>query len=367
MRSFWQSLKPSLHFDMLIIGAGFTGLHAAIAFKKKNPQARVCILDRAFGIKAASVRNAGFACFGSPSELLADIARMGTENALELLEKRRKGIRYLQKHYAKSSEFIPATGYEWFGEDQQNLWMKVVANIDDLNKQIGATQQGYIYKIDKGKHQHRLAGICEIAGEGQINPAALHAALMQKASGLGIQFLEGKLDDDCVDFEARSVNLQHITIGYGHLLWANNGFYKRSNTPTVQPGRAQVLITEPLPDIPFMGNYHMQEGYYYFRNVGKRLLLGGGRHLAVEEETTTEFALNQIIQDQLDKVLGWLLLGSKPKVEHRWAGIMGMRSDKKPVVEYLSDTESAIVGLSGMGVALAPILANEWANTMTIS
>jgi hypothetical protein len=33
--------------------------------------------------------------------------------------------------------------------------------------------------------------------------------------------------------------------------------------------------------------FHLEKGYYYFRNINDRILLGGGRNLDFEGETTT--------------------------------------------------------------------------------
>ena len=54
----------------------------------------------------------------------------------------------------------------------------------------------------------------------------------------------------------------------------------------VKPARAQVLITRPIKDLAVKGTFHLDKGYYYFRNIDKRILIGGGRHLDYEPEET---------------------------------------------------------------------------------
>lgn len=54
----------------------------------------------------------------------------------------------------------------------------------------------------------------------------------------------------------------------------------------VKPVRNQVIVTEEIEGLQLNGCYHMDKGYFYFRNIGKRILIGGGRNkLGSKEET----------------------------------------------------------------------------------
>ena len=50
----------------------------------------------------------------------------------------------------------------------------------------------------------------------------------------------------------------------------------------------------------------MESGYYYFRNVGNRILFGGGRNLDFAGEMSTEFETTQLIQEKLTQYLNEL-------------------------------------------------------------
>lgn len=71
MLSYWEQ-KNFFRYELIVIGSGFTGLSTAINFKKKNPKARVLILEKGVFPTGASTKNAGFACFGSLTEILDD-------------------------------------------------------------------------------------------------------------------------------------------------------------------------------------------------------------------------------------------------------------------------------------------------------
>jgi len=50
-----------LNYDLIVVGAGFTGLSTAIHFKKHHKKANVLVLDRGIFPSGASSKNAGFA------------------------------------------------------------------------------------------------------------------------------------------------------------------------------------------------------------------------------------------------------------------------------------------------------------------
>lgn len=339
-------------------------MFTALRLKKKYREAKVAVADNSGGEDSASVKNAGFACFGSPSEVLHDMKIMGEEDALHLFKKRWKGIRYIEKNYGKACDFLDVTGYEVFPEDKVPLFRKCVQSISGLNLKLnGITGFDKTYKVDGANHGFKgLENQIHIKGEGQLNPAKLHAHLRKLCSQAGVLFYNSfKATSLQQNQSLWKVESQHHWLNAAHLINCTNGF---TNTwmpiPQVQPARAQVFITSPIEKMPIQGNFHMDEGFYYFRNVGNRLLLGGARNVDIKGETTTELEVTPTIQDTLEQVLrNNLLPNEKVEIEHRWSGIMGIRANKKPTVEMHDNRLWSIVGLSGMGVALAPILAKE--------
>jgi glycine/D-amino acid oxidase-like deaminating enzyme len=146
------------------------------------------------------------------------------------------------------------------------------------------------------------------------------------------------------------------------LLFATNGFASQLTNNAVKPARAQVLITEPIPNLDIRGTFHLDKGYYYFRNFEDRILLGGGRNLDFEGETTTVLSQTEIIQNRLETLLKEVILPGKDfTIAHRWSGIMGVGSHKKPIVSQLSENVYCGVRLGGMGVAIGSLVGKELA------
>ena len=78
MLSYWEQ-KNYLDYDLVVVGAGIVGLSTAIRYKEKFPQRSVLVMERGVFPTGASIRNAGFACFGSVTEILDDLKYMTPE------------------------------------------------------------------------------------------------------------------------------------------------------------------------------------------------------------------------------------------------------------------------------------------------
>jgi glycine/D-amino acid oxidase-like deaminating enzyme len=90
--SIWEKETFFSHQDVIIIGSGFVGLWSAFFPEKEKSKSKDHILERGLIPTGASTRNAGFACFGSLSELVWDAQTMGTDEMLKVAEMRFKGL-----------------------------------------------------------------------------------------------------------------------------------------------------------------------------------------------------------------------------------------------------------------------------------
>ena len=94
--SYWERTTYFDDIDFIIIGAGIVGFSAAIEVKKKYPGAKIVILERGYLPSGASSKNAGFACFGSVTELVDDLSKMGEDSVFETVGKRWEGLQNLK-------------------------------------------------------------------------------------------------------------------------------------------------------------------------------------------------------------------------------------------------------------------------------
>ena len=129
MLSFWEQ-KNFLNYDLIVVGAGFTGLSAAINFKKKHKKAKVLVIDRGVFPSGASTKNAGFACFGSLTEILDDFWSMTPDEVLQLVEKRYTGLTQIRKLFGDQAlRYQHRNGYEILGEEQ----LEALDQLPDIN------------------------------------------------------------------------------------------------------------------------------------------------------------------------------------------------------------------------------------------
>ncbi|MEO6719057.1 MAG: FAD-dependent oxidoreductase, partial [Ferruginibacter sp.] len=206
--------------------------------------------------------------------------------------------------------------------------------------------------------------------EGALHPGKFVQALLRKVQGLGVQVLTGvqvldykKIDDHI------EINTNNVTLNTRQLLLCTNAFTNEL-IPTIDiiPNRGQVLVTEPIEGLAFRGTFHFDRGYYYFRNLGDRLLIGGARNKNLIEENTTVMESTLAIQKELENFIRQYLLPSQEfSVTDKWSGIMAMGKEKLPIIKAISDNVFCCVRMSGMGVALAPIAAQQAARLMNKS
>jgi len=165
------------------------------------------------------------------------------------------------------------------------------------------------------------------------------------AADAGAEIREHQRLERLDDLEAEAVVV--ATDGYpSGLLGALEGL--------IVPTRAQMLATEPLPELLFERPHYGRHGldYWHQRQDGT-LLAGGFRDVSFESEFTAEEAVTQPIQDALERFVDDLV-GFRPEVRSRWSGIFGLVTDLMPVVGRVPGEERLWVagGYSGHGMVL---------------
>ena len=374
MLSFWEK-ETFGQYDYAIAGSGLTGLTAALVLKERHPAARVAVFERGLLPSGASTKNAGFACFGSLTELLADLRTQTPDAVRTLVYQRLEGLRQLRQRLGDAEiDYRRYGGYELLTEEQLPLLDK----IGEINELLSPIFKGEYLK-EANDHlpgmgfSQQVKALVRCPHEGQIDTGKMMQVLLQRARQADIELYTGcKLTAFSESKSGVALELttagaaKAMTIYTGKLGICTNAFAAEL-LPQLQvtPGRGQIIITAPLGDVPFQGTFHAEEGFYYFRNVGQRILLGGGRHLAIEAETTTELSTTSTIQSELERYLHEVVApGLNCKVEHRWAGIMGFAESKQPIVEEVAPNVAVGVKLGGMGVALGSLVGEQVAELM---
>lgn len=361
--SFWEQSSFDRQYDLIVVGAGIVGLSAAYFYKRSRSDARVLVLERGYYPEGASTKNAGFACFGSITELLDDLKSEPEPEVKARLLRRYRGLELLRTELGAGTIGFEATGgYEIFDDPAEyaeaekampmfNDWMASVLS----QRNVYSTAMCGPYPAIR----NRL--------EGAIHTGNMMKALIGKAESVGVEIrfstALASFDDDVAWVEGG------IPLKFRKILFATNGFSARLLPElTIHPARGFVMVTKPLSDHPWKGVYHYDKGYIYFRDLYGRILLGGARNADFDGERTDEFGVNARIKDRLlnfaEKVLdlpeGW-------EIDYEWSGIMGFAETKTPILKQLAPRWYIAAGLGGMGVAMGMGLGKEAASLIGLN
>ncbi len=364
LSSFWDA-NSELEQDYIIIGAGIVGLSTAIEVKLQQPEARVLVLERGILPVGASSRNAGFTCIGSFTELLMDMEEIGENEAINQMQERWRGLETLRRKMGEEAIGFAMTGnYELIGHNLAHL----LDQMDRVNALLYPIfrENVFIRKDDKleefGFSRDYICAVVLNQFEGQLDSGMLMQALRKKAQELGITIRYGSKAERPINTpKGLEVNVcieDRRTTFTAKVVGICINAFTSELIPEIKivPGRAQILLTEPLNEpLKFNAPLHMGQGFWFFRPMPEnRILLGGGRNLDFQGETTTKLETTPQIMGPLKKILSTIILpGENPQIERTWSGIMGFSEDRLPHIEEVPGLANVVVGFgcNGMGIA----------------
>ena len=365
--SFWEQDSWFTNVDYTVIGSGITGLNCAWQLQKRFPKAKVLVLERGLLPNGASTKNAGFACFGSISEIIDDLNNHSEEEVVELVRKRVNGLELLRTNLGDETiDYQSYGGYELFTLEDKGLLDTCLSKMAKINSLLNPIFGEDVFSVRNNSFafENIQPQLVFSKFEGQIDTGKMMSALLKKTQSEGVRILN-KINVQSFSEEMDNVKVQTEDFEFNtkKLLVATNGFASQLGFEDVKPARAQVLVTKPIQDLKLKGTFHLDKGFYYFRNIGDRILFGGGRNLNFKAEETTKLALTDLVQERLEELLAETILPETSfEIERRWSGIMGVGGQKKPIVKQVSEHVFCGVRLGGMGVAIGSLVGKELAD-----
>ena len=341
--SFWLAeAVPSLRSrplsgtaDVEIVGGGVTGISAALTLAGLGKRVR---LHEARAVASgASGRNGGFAlrggamAYGSAREWLGHDAAAAYWRLTEA---------YVDRMVELGGDAVRRTGsLRLAGDDER----------DELQAEYEALREDGFAAEWRDELPEPLAGRFPGAlfhpDDAVLQPARLVRRLALAAAEAGVEIREHDRVEDLDQLEAETVLV--ATDGYpSGLLGELEGL--------IIPTRGQMIATEPLLERLFPMPHYGRHGYdYWHQNEEGRLIVGGFRDADMDSEFTAEEATTERIQEALEG-FAEALLGRRPSIEHRWAGVFGLVPDLMPVVgrHPVQDGVWVAGGYSGHGNVL---------------
>lgn len=372
--SHWEKTTFLRKADVLIVGAGLTGLQAALALKRRAPALNVLVVERSPVPRGASTRNAGFACFGGPTELLADLDAYGPESMVNTVRQRYAGIQALEENYAgRGIDWHKCGGFEIVEEVAHTQVQGRLQELNDLLAEVTGRAETWSPVSPSnfiGGETSTISGIFYNPMEAQLHPGKLVSLLLEDGHAAGVRFLFGAT---VVSVEEGRVEVEDFgPLKTKSVLLTVNAFAREflpEDFPeSIRPVRNQILLSRKIPNLKIEGCFHFHEGYVYFRNVGDdRLLIGGARHLAGATSEAAAFGANEAIATTLVTSLqSWFPEYDLTRADFpdAWSGIIAQGDGKEPVLRFARPNVLVAGRLAGMGVALSAALARQAADLL---
>ena len=345
MTSIWlDEVEPDPHprlaedttADVAIVGGGIAGI--ATAYHVARGGARAIVLEARTVAEAASGRNAGFLLAGVAENFVAACRRYGETNALRVWRFTKRNQALVR---ALVAEHGIACDLEWNGSAQvagdEEEWGEVRASAERLGRE-GVR----VRLVDEDR-----AAIYD--DDGELHPVRYVRGLARAAVAAGARIHEASC---AVAVSASEVRTASARITAGSVVLCTNAYASHLAQLRVRPVRGQMLATAPVDRRVFPRPAYAHRGYRYWRQrADGRILVGGWRDTAPDEEVGEEERTTARIQEQLD---GFLLeRAPEAKVTHRWAGTMGFSHDALPFVGRLTNGVYVNAGFTGHGMAFA--------------
>jgi gamma-glutamylputrescine oxidase len=319
-----------------IVGAGVTGCSCALTLAEAG--LRVRVYEAREVASGASGRNGGFALRGGAPAYDVARAQLGAERAAALW---RLTERALERLAELAGDAFRRTGS-----------LRLAAEPEEA----GALRAEYeALRADGFEADWRPEAVDRLAGrfhgaifhphDGSIHPARWVRGLAVQAAEAGAEIREHEPVEAVEE------------LGADQVVIATDGYTRGLLEPldrAVKPARGQVVLTEPLQAEYFACPHYARYGYDYWQQTEDlRLVLGGFRDSAREDESTAEEATTPGIQARLD-AFARELVGREPKITHRWSGIFGVTEDLLPLAGQVPGRDGLWVscGYSGHGNVL---------------
>ena len=364
--SFWldrslDNVAKERTFDVVIVGAGISGLSMAYWLEQEDPDLKIAVLEKARLGFGASGRNAGFITCGSVEHFNRLIGKHGKEEAVAIWRYSEENLRLLEEHIIQNSgadlQFEKKGCYSLAAQESEFSELQNVARtMLDLGIRVETLEQKQI--------EMRLGARHFVGGIRYLDDATVHPIRL-------LQRLQGKLKRTQI-FEQTEVHGVGPTADGSRLLKTDNGsfsatmvvFALNGYSPAlhpyfadkIYPTRGQILMlgkVAPFMDGPCYANFYLD----YFRQLPSgELLIGGFRQLEKATEVGYSDHLTEVIQSALhDFVKEHLPQFNSQVPTHRWSGVMGFSKDGQPMVGALPGDEQVFFlgGYTGHGLGLA--------------
>ena len=357
-------------FDVVIIGAGFSGLWSAFHLKQFQPNLKIAILEKEYVGFGASGRNGGWASAEYPTSSNRLIKENGLESYKNLRTAITKSIDEIgeiaksnnwQIDYAKGGALVFARGNAQLS--------RISKEIDEEHQLLNKSQTTDLLNIPSA------LGSVFTPHCAALNPFKLVRALADHLEKLGVMIYEQSSVSEIRD---KQVEVNGFNVNCTFSIRATEAF-----TPRKWMGNRQIPIyslmvaTEPLSnevvkEIRNTQRATFQEACHlitYAQITGdNRLALGGrGVRYKLFSRLSERSEIDNRMHSALEKrARSWFPQITDAKFEYRWGGAVALTRRWQAYLNFDQATGRAeIGGYVGDGVTLSYLVAKTLAEKMS--
>lgn len=362
--SFWEENTFMQPIDVAVIGAGICGLSTALFLKRNNPLWNIVVFEKGANPAGATVKNAGFSCIGSVTEIMADLSYQDRSSVYQKILSRKKGLDLLRTTLGDQEIGYEACGgFELFETEED--YQRAVDNMQGLNDWLKDINGGQPIFVET-RIGNKKAILNQV--EGSINSGKMMYRLLQLVQQVGVKVcFNSAVSEEVNQLWIKSEKRELLQAK--KVVFCTNAYTREiltDYTDQIKPGRGLILFSKPIENLTWKGTFHMHQGYVYFRNIGDRFLIGGFRNLdRLTEETLLEEVNGSIRQALIDLTKDFLGLSESFQIEKEWVGFMGFTPTGLPLLQKRNSNQWVAAGFNGMGVALGMEFGRQAAKKIT--
>lgn len=350
--------EGELRADVAIIGAGFTGLSAALHMAQAGLDVVVLEASRVgFG---ASGRNGGQVGTGQRLDQDELEAMLGKPRARALWDLAVEAVdltKALAAAHAPDAGFTP-------GVIHADHKPRFVAHSHAYARKM---REDYGHDAIRPLDRDELRALCASdayhggtidMAAGHLHPLAYALGLARAARDAGARLHEMSRVTHVEDGDPATVVTNEARVRADHVLWAANGYLGTAEPRIgrhVMPINNFIVATEPLGDLAaeiLPGNHAVADSKFvinYFRlSADGRMLFGGGESYGYRFPRDIAAKARRPMLEIFPQLSG-------ARIDYAWGGTLGITVNRMPHFARLAPNVLSASGYSGHGVALATL------------
>lgn len=355
---------PPADAEVVIAGAGFTGLSCALALAEAGRN--VVVLEKGPPGAGASTRNGGMIGWGHRASIASLSKRYGQETATAMLREGRISLEFtseliktlpIDAMHTVTGRFLGAGSLRHY--DRLAKWAETEAPALGMEAEV-VPKSGQGAYISTDLYQGGLF----LPQHGGLHPALFHKGLLTAARDKGAIIIDHcPIERISGTDGAWEVHHTHGTMRAQHLIYAGNGYTGGGGGPfgpmarRLIPIPSYIIATEVLganrmkslfPQSSMIVETRAQHSYFRPDPWGERILYGGRASLNPLDEHVSARRMRDIMLSVFPD------LGDVP-LTHSWKGFVAFTFDGAPHIGQAEGVWYAC-GYNGSGVAMSPYL-----------